>query len=50
MKVDNSTGVIGAVNRRRFSFGIPLLAASAAASQQALAAKDESSGKPIVTH
>ena len=51
MKDTRLTGSVVNLNRRRFSFGLPLLAASAALSKEALAAKPAPSGKaPVVTH
>src|SRR5262249_22460396 len=50
-KATHLTGTSVALNRRRFSLGLPLLAASAAASQEVVAAKAPSRDKaPIVTH
>jgi len=50
MKETRVTGSVVNLNRRRFSFGLPLLAASAALSKEALAAKPAPSGKaPVVT-
>jgi pimeloyl-ACP methyl ester carboxylesterase len=51
MKAAQSTDTPVALNRRRFSFGLPLLAAGAAYSQDVLAAEPSSSANaPIVTH
>ena len=50
-KATHLTGTSVALNRRRFSFGLPLLAAGAAAPQEVLAAKAASRDEaPIVTY
>ena len=50
MKETRLTGSVVNLNRRRFSFGLPLLAAGATLSQKALAAKPAPGGKaPVVT-
>lgn len=50
MNAGHLTRAIGAMSRRRFSLGIPLLAAAAAIPQQVLAAKENLSEKPVVTY
>jgi len=51
MKESRLIGSVVNLNRRRFSFGLPLLAAGATLSQKALAAKPAPGGKaPVVTH